>query len=83
MSMGAIFSAWENSMKFQMPFCQTAPLLPSVAWQQHTTEHQWEGFMSTATSHKHTFGKSYDVLSGPSVCSELYPQTPITDAQYF
>lgn len=36
-----------------------------------------------ATSHKHTFGKSYDVLSGPSVCSELYPQTPITDAQYF
>lgn len=37
-------------MKFQMPFCQTAPLLPSVAWQQHTTEHQWEGFMSTAAS---------------------------------
>jgi len=29
--------------------CQTAPLLPSVTWQQHGTEHWWEDSTSTAT----------------------------------
>ena len=32
----------------QMPFCQTAPLLPSVAQQQHVTEYWWEGSTSIA-----------------------------------
>ena len=27
----------------QMPFCQTAPLLPSVAWQQNVREYWWKG----------------------------------------
>ena len=31
-----------------MPFCQTAPLLPSVTWQQHVTEYLWEGSTSIA-----------------------------------
>ena len=48
MSLGAIFPAWRNSLSSvqsgiqfasyalpcQMPFCQTAPLLSSVAWKQ-------------------------------------------------
>ena len=28
--------------------CQTAPLLPSAAWQQHAMEYWWEGPISTA-----------------------------------
>jgi len=32
----------------QMSFCQTAPLLPSVTWQQHVTEYWWEVSTSTA-----------------------------------
>ena len=32
----------------QMPFCQTAPLLPPVAWQQYVTEYYCEGPTSTA-----------------------------------
>ena len=32
-----------------MPLCQTAPLLPSVTWQQNATEYWWEGPASTAT----------------------------------
>ena len=32
----------------QTPFCQTAPLLPSVTWQQHVIEYWWEGSTSTA-----------------------------------
>ena len=43
MSVGAIFSAWRNSIPHvcfvhtscQAPFCQTAPLLPSITQQQH------------------------------------------------
>ena len=31
-----------------MPFCQTAPLLPSVAWQQNVIENRWEGSTSTS-----------------------------------
>ena len=26
-----------------MPLCQTAPLLPSVTWQQNIMEYWWEG----------------------------------------
>jgi len=33
-----------------MPFCQTAPLLPSVAQQQNVMEYCWEGSASTAIS---------------------------------
>jgi len=32
----------------QTPFCQTAPLLPSVTQQQHVMEYWWEGSASTA-----------------------------------
>jgi len=32
----------------QTPFCQIAPLLPSVAWQQNVGEYWWEGSTSTA-----------------------------------
>ena len=31
-----------------MPFCQTAPLLPSVTQQQNVMEYWWEGSTSTA-----------------------------------
>ena len=31
-----------------MPCCQTAPLLPSVTWQQNVVEYWWEGLTSTA-----------------------------------
>jgi len=31
-----------------MPLCQTAPLLPSVTWQQNVMEYWWEGSTSTA-----------------------------------
>jgi len=32
----------------QMPFCQTAPLLPFVTWQQNVMEYCQEGSASTA-----------------------------------
>ena len=34
----------------QTPFCQTAPLLLSVAWCRHWMGYWWEGSTSTATS---------------------------------
>ena len=51
--MGAIYSVWRNSVPHlcvirQMPFCQTAPLLPSVTEQQNAVEYWWEGSTSTA-----------------------------------
>ena len=33
---------------WQMPLCQTAPLLPSVTQQQHVMAHWWEGSTSAA-----------------------------------
>jgi len=56
MSVGAIFSAWRNSIPHvcfvhtscQAPFCQTAPLPPVVTWQQHVMESWQEGPASTA-----------------------------------
>jgi len=35
------------TLPHQMPFCKTAPLLPSVTWQQHGTVCWWEGSTST------------------------------------
>jgi len=32
-----------------MPFCQTAPLLPSVTQQQTVMDYWWDGSTSTAT----------------------------------
>ena len=32
-----------STLPCQMPFCQTAPLLPSVIWQQHAMGYWWEG----------------------------------------
>jgi len=34
----------------QMPYCQTAPLLPSVAQQQNVMGYWWEGSTCTAIS---------------------------------
>ena len=34
-------------LPFQMPFCQTTTLLPSVAWQQYITKYWREGSTST------------------------------------
>ena len=44
------------TLSCQMPFCQTAPLLPSVMQQQNVREYWWEGTTSTfipptSTSH--------------------------------
>ena len=38
-----------SSLPCQMPFCQTAPLLPSVKQQQNVMGHWWEGSTSTAS----------------------------------
>ena len=51
MSMGTMFSAWQNSitrfclyaLPCKMPRCQTAPLLPSVTRQQRVMEYCQEG----------------------------------------
>ena len=54
MLMGAIFSVQRNSVPApyvlppQMPFCQTAPLLPPVSWQQHVMEYWRESPSSIA-----------------------------------
>ena len=34
---------------YQTPFCQTAPLLPSVTWQQNVMGYWWEGSAPTPT----------------------------------
>ena len=36
------------TLPYQMPFCQSAPLLPSVTWQQNVMGYWWEGSTSTA-----------------------------------
>jgi len=36
-----------SALPCQMPFCQTAPLLPSVTWQQTVMGYWWEGPTST------------------------------------
>ena len=38
-----------DALPCQMLFCPTAPLLPSVMWQQNVTEYWWEISASTAT----------------------------------
>ena len=42
-----------------MPVCQTAPLLPSVTWQQHGMGYRWEGSTSTVIPPTST----YDIVS--------------------
>ena len=37
-----------SAFQYQMSFCQTAPLLPSVTRQQHGMEYWWEGSASAA-----------------------------------
>ena len=57
MSSGAIFSAWQNSVThlylithspIRRYSVKSAPLLPSVTWQQHVMEYWWEVSTSTA-----------------------------------
>ena len=57
MSMGALFfSHWginfpifvSSARPCQAPLCQTAPLLPSVTWQQNVKEYWWEDSASAA-----------------------------------
>ena len=40
--------AASNTLPYQLPFCQTAPLLPSVTWQQYIMEYWQDGSTSTA-----------------------------------
>ena len=37
-----------HALPYQMPFCQTAPLLPTVIQQQQVMRYWWEGSASTA-----------------------------------
>ena len=56
----------------QMPFHHTAPLLPSVTWQQNVTEYWWEGSTSTAippTSTSDTMGQHRRHYFWSSPCS--------------
>ena len=54
--MGAIYLQggiqWHTCASYtapcQTPFCQTAPLLPSVTWQKNVMENLWKGSASTA-----------------------------------
>ena len=54
MSVGTIFflhggiQFTSSALLSQMLFCQSAPLLPSVTWQQHVMEYCWDGSTSTA-----------------------------------
>ena len=41
-----IFASY--TLPCQVPFCQAAPLLPSVTWQQNVMGYWWEGSASTA-----------------------------------
>ena len=43
-----IFASY--ALPCQTPFCQTAPLLSSVAWQQNINEYWWGGSISIAVS---------------------------------
>ena len=62
MSIGAVFFfqggiQWHafisSPLPWPPPFCQTAPLLPSVTWKQTVTEYWWEGstFIAICLSH--------------------------------
>ena len=41
---------YSSALPHQMPFCKTAPLLPSVMQQQNVKEYWWEGSTFAATS---------------------------------
>ena len=75
MSVGAMFSAWKNSMTHLCfictftadPHCQSAPLLPSVTWQQNVAEYWWEGSTSATippTSASDTVGQCNNNIEG-------------------
>ena len=54
----------------QMPLCQSAPLLPSVTWQQHVTEYWQEGSTSTAilpTSAADVVGQHNEITFGAAL----------------
>jgi len=38
-----------RTLPCQMPFCQAAPLLPSVTWQENVMKYWWGGSTSTVT----------------------------------
>ena len=46
----------------QMPFNQTAPLPPSVTWQQHVMEHWWETSNITVIS----LASASDIVGQPN-----------------
>ena len=72
--MGAIFSAWRNSIPqpclytipYQMALCQSSPLLPFVEEQQHGMEYWWGGPTSTAIPPPTVFDivGQYDKIEG-------------------
>ena len=67
----------------QTPFCQTAPLLPSVAWHQNTTEYCQEDSTSTAiwpTSASDTVGQ-HNKIGGITFATALIqsPMFPISE----
>ena len=55
-----------HAVPYQMPFCQTVPLLPSVLWQQNVMEYWWEGATSAAippTSSSDVMGQNNKIES--------------------
>jgi len=54
------------TLPYQMPLCQTAPLLPSVTQQRHVMEYWWEGSTSVAvlpTSASNIMGQQINISS--------------------
>ena len=64
-----------DALPYQMPFCQTAPLLQSVAQQQNVIEYWWEGItpsVITPTSASNVIGqcnKIGDIIFGAALVS--------------
>ena len=64
-----------------MPFCQTAPWLPSARLQQNVTEYWWGGTSSTALPPASAFGvigrhsKTEDITAGAALLffNYMYP----------
>ena len=61
----------------QMPFCQTALLLPSVPWQQHIMEYWWEGSVSTAIPPTFTFQVVGNIIKQDSLLLEQLLYLPL------
>lgn len=62
-STSAIFTSWRSSIKhisfIHTSVSDTAPLLPSITWQQHVMDYWWEGSTSTTISSTSTSGQNY------------------------